>query len=88
MGFGQWLRSNSEHYLLIDAQRRIAQRHGAREPSRPRGLRDRFWMQVFAPVYRMLPWSVRRLAIRALPGSHRRDWPAAPPPSRSRRPAV
>lgn len=77
MGFTRWLRSNSEHYLLIDAQRRVAARYGAGAPKGPRGLRDRFWMQVFTPVYRLLPWGLRRRIIAAMPGSHRRDWPPA-----------
>lgn len=80
--FARWLRSNSEHYLLIDAQTRVAARHGARRPSPPSGLRDRFWRQVFAPAYRRIPWRLRKRLIAALPGSHRRDWPAADSDSR------
>lgn len=87
-GFSQWLRSNSERSLLADAQRRVAARYGTPAPAGPRGLRERFWRQVFAPAYRTLPWSLRRRAIAALPGSHRRDWPPAPPPSESRAPGV
>lgn len=87
-GFSQWLRSNSELYLLIDAQRQVAARYGTPAPTGPRGLRERFWRQVFAPAYRLLPWSVRRRAIAALPGSHRRDWPPAPPAVEAREPAV
>lgn len=87
-GFSQWLRSNSEFYLLVDAQRRVAARYGVPAPAGPRDLRERFWRQVFAPGYRLLPWSVRRRAIAALPGSHRRDWPPAPPPVSAREPAV
>ncbi|MCE2512739.1 MAG: hypothetical protein J4F50_09355 [Acidimicrobiia bacterium] len=75
MGFAQWLRSNSEHYLAIDAQRRTGARYGARMPEKARSLRDRFWMHVFTPAYRLLPWGFRRRVIGALPGSHRRDWP-------------
>ncbi len=86
MRFSQWLRSSSEHYLLIDAQRRMAVRYGAVAPVGPRGLRERFWRQVFVPVYRLLPWGFRRRIIGALPGSHRRSWP--PPPDSSRSPAV
>ena len=82
MGFARWLRSNSEHYLLIDAQQRVASRHGAQKPAAPRGPRDRFWRQVFAPAYRLVPWGVRKRLIQALPGSHRRDWPEASPTSR------
>src|SRR4029450_12768517 len=78
LSFSQWLRRNSEHYLLIAAQERIAQQHGAREPRSPRGLRDLFWLRIFVPIYRRLPWPLRHKVMRALPGSHRRQW--APPP--------
>lgn len=86
MSFGQWLRSNSEHYLLIDAQGRTAAKYGLQAPARPKGAKDRFWRQVFTPIYRLLPWGVRRRTIQALPGSHRRSWP--PGRDRSRDPAV
>jgi hypothetical protein len=78
LSFSQWLRRNSEHYLLIAAQERIAQQQGAREPRSPRGLRELFWLRIFAPVYSRLPWSLRHRVMLALPGSHRRQW--APPP--------
>ena len=70
-----WLRSNSEHALLADAQRRMAAKYGANPPARPLGLKDRWWRQVFAPVYRFLPWGLRRVTMQAIPGSHRRGWP-------------
>jgi hypothetical protein len=78
VAFSRWLRQNSEHYLMIDAQRRMAQKYGRQAPA-PHGWADRFWLDVFAPVYRLLPWKLRRLAIQAMPGSHRRQWtrPAA-----------
>ena len=43
-----------------------------------RGPRELFWLRIFAPVYRMLPWSLRHKVMLAMPGSHRRQW--APPP--------
>jgi hypothetical protein len=86
MSFSQWLRSNSEHYLLQDAQARIARAQGLDAPRRPKSLKDRFWRQVFAPVYRRLPWSVRRRTIQAMPGSHRQDWPK--PDYGPRKPAI
>ena len=92
MGFARWLRSNSEHYLAVDAQRRVGARYGAQargkkaRGKKARGLREVFWMQVFTPVYRLLPWGVRRRVIAALPGSHRRDWPVRS--GRPRGPAV
>ena len=85
MSFSGWLRHNSEHYLLIDAQRRIAAKHELNPPSPPRGLKDRFWRQVFTPVYRLLPWSLRNRIIQSLPGSHRQRWPSS---EERRQPAV
>ena len=75
MGFAQWLRSNSEHYLAIDAQQRVGARYGARMPEKARGPREIFWRHVFTPAYRLLPWGLRRRVIGALPGSHRKEWP-------------
>lgn len=75
MSFPQWLRHNSEHYLLVDAQRRMAAKHNLNAPVKPKGPRERFWQQIFAPVYRVLPWSLRNRIIQSLPGSHRQDWP-------------
>jgi len=86
MGFFRWVRANSEHYLLIDAQARIAQRHGAPEPLKPQGLKERFWRNVFAPIYRCVPWSLRVRLMAAMPGSHRKQWPA--PEGRPRGPAI
>lgn len=80
-----WLRTNSEHYLTIDAHERLARRYGATSPRPPRGLKDIFWLRVFTPVYRALPWPLRHRLMTAMPGSHRKTW--APPP-RSRGPAV
>lgn len=85
MAFSRWLRSRSEHYLLIGAQDRVARRYSLRAPARPRGLDELFWRRVFAPLYRAVPWPVRHRIMMALPGSHRRQW--APPP-RSQGPAV
>ncbi len=75
MGFSRWLRSNSEHYLAIDAQRRVGERYGAAATRKARGAAEVFWLKVFAPTYRALPWGLRRRVIAAMPGSHRRDWP-------------
>jgi hypothetical protein len=86
MSFTRWLRSNSEHYLLQDAQLRVARRYGANEPQPPRGWKNRFWRQVFVPVYRHLPGRLRRTLIQAIPGSHRREWPE--PDYTPRTPAV
>jgi hypothetical protein len=77
-GFSHWLRQNSEHYLLADAQRRMAKKYG-KDVAPPHGWKERFWLGAFAPVYRSLPWSLRRRTIQMMPGSHRQTWhtPAA-----------
>jgi hypothetical protein len=85
MPFSRWLRTHSEHYLLIGAQERVGRRYGARVPRRPRGPEELFWRRVFAPIYRVLPWKLRHRIMLTMPGSHRQLW--APPP-RSRGPAV
>lgn len=97
-GFAHWLRTNSEHYLMVDAQRRVAARYGREPPPPPTGARDRFWLGLFAPTYRRLPWKLRRMTIQLMPGSHRRTWspwavrgtpavgPIAPPMSHSKDP--
>ncbi|QWF23154.1 hypothetical protein KM427_05370 [Nocardioides sp. LMS-CY] len=76
MSFTHWLRHNAESSLLRDAQRRMAEQHHANAPARPRGLAERWWLQVFAPVYRFLPWRLRRVVMQQIPGSHRMGWPA------------
>ncbi len=85
MAFSRWLREKSQHYLLIAAHEQMARRYGTAPPRRPHGLQELFWLRVFAPVYRLLPWPVRHRVLRAMPGSHRKSW--APPP-RPRGPAV
>jgi hypothetical protein len=85
VSFPRWLRENSEHYLMIDAQRRMAQKYGRPAPPKPRGLVERFWLDVFAPVYRLLPWKVRSKTIQLMPGSHRQQWSR---PAERRVPAV
>lgn len=74
MAFTRWLRQNSEHYLMIDAQRRIATKYGRPAPPGPHGLEERFWLEVFAPAYRLLPWKVRSFTMQLMPGSHRQHW--------------
>lgn len=86
MRLSRWLRSNSEHYLLLDAQARMAAQYGRPAPPGPRGPKELFWLRVFAPTYRRLPWKVRSALIQAMPGSHRRDWSSRRPPTRQ--PAV
>src|SRR5262245_44740979 len=74
MSFSRWLRSNSEHYLLIAAQDRIARQHAARQHRKPDGPVAIFWLRIFAPIYHVLPWSLRHRVMRSMPGSHRRTW--------------
>jgi hypothetical protein len=75
-----WLRSSSEHYLMEAAQRDLAERYLARPGSAPpAGPSAMFWRRVFVPVYRRLPWELRRTVMGLLPGSHRHDWPRRPP---------
>ena len=81
----RWLRGNSEHFLLQDAQARLAGAQGWPGPLRPRGAKEVFWLRVFAPTYRRLPWKVRSALIQAMPGSHRQTWT---PPAQRRNPAI
>jgi hypothetical protein len=72
--FAAWLRYNAEHYLLIAAQQRVAARGEFEVPAPPRTLKDRFFLIVFVPVYRLLPWRFRKAVLQRMPGSHRRTW--------------
>ncbi|NMI01334.1 hypothetical protein [Pseudonocardia acidicola] len=83
--FFGWLRNNSEHYLLVAAHHKLAQKQGAPAPRPPKGAKEIFWLKVFAPTYNLLPWSLRSKIMKAMPGSHRKTW--APPP-RPQGPAV
>ena len=75
----QWVRFNSQKYLLEAAQAGLARQYlGRSGPVHRRGLQVLFWKWIFVPVYRRLPWRFRRSIILAMPGSHRRGWP---PPS-------
>ncbi len=85
MSLHQWLRRNSEHYLMIAAHEQMARQHAARASRPPRGLKELFWLRLFAPLYRALPWPLRQWIMRSMPGSHRQRW--APPP-RPQGPAV
>jgi hypothetical protein len=73
MSFARWLRAQSEEQLMAAAERQIAQRHGLPAPPPPRGV-DVFWQRVYVPAYNKLPWRLRTVVMRAMPGSHRRTW--------------
>jgi hypothetical protein len=81
MPFTRWLRTNSEHYLLRAAQEKISRAYDANRPRSPHGARAWFWQRIYTPVYRVLPWSLRRRVLRMLPGSHRRMWHTPPRPA-------
>ncbi len=74
MRFAAWLRYNAEHYLLVAAQQRVAARGAFEVRAPPRTLKDRFFLVVFVPVYRLLPWRFRKAVLQRMPGSHRRTW--------------
>jgi hypothetical protein len=88
MPLAHWLRHNAEHYLLVAAQDRVGRQLGATRPRRPQGPKDLFWLGLFAPVYRLLPWALRSRALRAMPGSHRQQWAAWDQPPSRRDPGV
>ena len=74
----QWLRRNSEHYLIEAAQADMARRYLGHAPHPlempEHRLVTAFWRRVYVPAYRRIPWAVRRRLIVAMPGSHRRTW--------------
>lgn len=65
----RWLRGNAERYLLLASQEEMARRYLQREG--PVGRQNFFWRRLFVPVYRVLPWGLRRKIMSAMPGSHR-----------------
>ena len=80
MAFAEWLRTNSQHYLLEASEREMAKRYlGEAPPVQGGGPRALFWRRVFVPAYRRVPWSWRRKVMGMMPGSHRRTWSYRPP---------
>ena len=73
MSFSRWLRATSEHYLMVAAQEKVAAKYQVTPPRRPRGA-EVFWLRIYVPAYRALPWPVRSAVMRRLPGSHRQKW--------------
>jgi hypothetical protein len=81
------LRERSEHYLLRAAMEDI----GAGAPATVAPYRDRgglLWRRLFVPLYRRVPWPVKRRAMEALrmtasgftPPPRRPGEPWRPPP--------
>ena len=71
------LREQAEHHLRIAAMEDLRRRHsqGTYAPYKPRG--GWFWRLVFVPLYRRVPWPVKRRAMTALRMTSR-GWPAPP----------
>ena len=84
MRFFEWVRRNSEQYLLEAAQREMAKKYLGEAPEWPakETPMELFFRRVYVPAYRRLPWVVRRAVIRAMPGSHRQQWAERSPPSK------
>lgn len=75
--FFRWVRATSEHYLMIDAQDKVAKRLGMARPTSPRGVAI-FWRRVYVPLFFLLPARLRNAMIASMPGSHRKHWPPEP----------
>ena len=59
------LRDRSEHYLMLDAVRRL----GSGSPATAKPYRAGggvLWRRLFVPLYRRLPWTLKRRAMAAL----------------------
>jgi hypothetical protein len=81
------LRERSEHYLMLAATREV----GSGAPGTVTPYKDRsgpLWRWLFVPVYRRVPWSLKRRAMAALrmtasgwqPPERRPHEPWRPPP--------
>jgi hypothetical protein len=59
------LREDSEHYLMLDAAERLGK--GAPGTVKPyHGPEGRLWRLLFVPLYRRVPWEVKRRAMDSL----------------------
>ncbi len=72
--FPTWLRVNAEKHLLITAQQRVAKANDLAAPLPVLDAKGKFFTKVFAPIYRVLPWSLRSKVLQLMPGSHRQQW--------------
>lgn len=80
VAFAEWLRTNSQHYLLEASEREMAERYlGTAPPLVGGGAGALFWRRIFVPAYRLVPWAWRRRVMAMMPGSHRRTWSYRPP---------
>jgi hypothetical protein len=81
------LREQSEHHLMLAATRRL----GSGAPGTVTPYKDRsgrLWRWLFVPVYRRVPWALKRRAMQALrmtasgwrPPERRPHEPWRPPP--------
>lgn len=77
--FFGWVRRISEHYLMVDAQDKVAKRLGTTRPRKPQGVVEIFWRRVYVPVFYFLPARLRDGMIARMPGSHGKSWPIEPP---------
>lgn len=81
MPFFEWLRTTSEHYLMEASQRDMAKKYlGEDPPVVGSGIEEIFFRRLFVPIYRRLPWRIRRVIMMSMPGSHRQDWGGRAPP--------
>jgi hypothetical protein len=79
------LRDRSEHYLLLDAAERLGR--GAPATVEPYHGRDGwFWRLLFVPLYRRVPWEVKRRAMHSLKMTASGWTPPAREPGRPWRP--
>lgn len=79
--FFEWVRKNSEHYLMESSHREMAKKYlGDEPPVTGATVKDVFFRRLFVPIYRRLPYRLRRMVMMAMPGSHRRDWGGRAPP--------
>lgn len=56
----RYLRARGERALYEDTQRRLVRRYGGTPPAPEGGF---LWSSLFVPVYRALPWAIRRRAV-------------------------
>jgi hypothetical protein len=77
----QQLRERAEHHLTLAAMERLRARDpaGTTAPYREPGAF--FWRRIFVPLYRRVPWALKRRAMHALGmTAERAGW--TPPPRR------